>query len=99
MGECAFGPVVMAEGPGRGLLLFPEICTMELQLLAAGSPDLDVLGHVLQSLLGAVRSNHRNAMLLYKQVSALTYMHVCMYIDLGTDSHNTPIHTFGHIYI
>ncbi|XP_031435189.1 lysosomal-trafficking regulator isoform X2 [Clupea harengus] len=74
LGECAFGPVVMAEGPGRGLLLFPEICTMELQLLAAGSPDLDVLGHVLQSLLGAVRSNHRNAMLLYKQGAVKTIL-------------------------
>ncbi|XP_069001150.1 lysosomal-trafficking regulator isoform X4 [Embiotoca jacksoni] len=57
----------VAEGPGRGVLLFPEICTMELQLLASGSPDLEVLSHVFNSLLGAVRSNRRNAGLLYDQ--------------------------------
>ncbi|XP_041921908.1 lysosomal-trafficking regulator isoform X3 [Alosa sapidissima] len=74
LGECAFGPPALAEGPGRGLLLFPEICTMELQLLAAGSPDLDVLGHVLQSLLAAMRSNHRNAALLYKQGAVKTIL-------------------------
>lgn len=60
---------VLAEGPGRGVLLFPEICTMELQLLATGSPDLDVLSHVFHSLLGAVRANPHNATLLYEQVS------------------------------
>lgn len=60
---------VLADGPGRGVLLFPEICTMELQLLAAGSPDLDVLSHVFHSLLGAVRANPHNATLLYEQVS------------------------------
>lgn len=60
---------VLADGPGRGLLLFPEICTMELQLLAAGSPDLDVLSHVFHSLLSAVRANPHNTRLLYEQVS------------------------------
>lgn len=59
---------VVAEGPGRGVLLFPEICTMELQLLATGSPDMEVLSHVFHSLLGAVHANHRNAALLYDQV-------------------------------
>ncbi|KAL7889582.1 hypothetical protein AOLI_G00018400, partial [Acnodon oligacanthus] len=49
-GECAFGPT----GGAQGLLLFPEICLMELQLLASSSPDLEVLDHVLQSLLKAV---------------------------------------------
>ncbi|KAM4608027.1 lysosomal-trafficking regulator [Polymixia lowei] len=63
--ECTFRGV--AEGPGRGVLLFPEICTMELQLLASGSPDLEVLKHVFHSLLGAVRANRRNAALLYDQ--------------------------------
>lgn len=57
-----------ADGPGRGVLLFPEICSMELQLLASGSPDLEVLSHVLHSLLGAVHANYRNAALLYDQV-------------------------------
>uniref|UniRef100_A0A3B4ZMN3 Lysosomal trafficking regulator n=1 Tax=Stegastes partitus TaxID=144197 RepID=A0A3B4ZMN3_9TELE len=41
----------VADGPRRGVLLFPEICTMELQLLASGSPDLEVLSHVFHSLL------------------------------------------------
>uniref|UniRef100_A0A4W6CCZ4 Lysosomal trafficking regulator n=1 Tax=Lates calcarifer TaxID=8187 RepID=A0A4W6CCZ4_LATCA len=57
----------VADGPGRGVLLFPEICTMELQLLATGSPDLEVLSHVFHSLLDAVHANCRNAALLYDQ--------------------------------
>ncbi len=59
----------VVDGPGCGVLLFPEICTMELQLLATGSPDLEVLSHVFHSLLGAVHANRRNAALLYDQVS------------------------------
>lgn len=66
-GAVAFGAKSPGRG-GRGVLLFPEICLMELQLLASGSPDLDVLGHVFHSLLGAVRANPRNAALLYHQV-------------------------------
>uniref|UniRef100_A0A3Q1FPP0 Lysosomal trafficking regulator n=1 Tax=Acanthochromis polyacanthus TaxID=80966 RepID=A0A3Q1FPP0_9TELE len=42
------------------LLHIPQICTMELQLLASGSPDLEVLSHVFHSLLGAVHANSRN---------------------------------------
>uniref|UniRef100_A0A8C4IKW5 Lysosomal trafficking regulator n=1 Tax=Dicentrarchus labrax TaxID=13489 RepID=A0A8C4IKW5_DICLA len=42
---------VVVDGPGHGVLLFPEICTMELQLLASGSPDLEVLSHVFSFLL------------------------------------------------
>ncbi|XP_028844512.1 lysosomal-trafficking regulator isoform X1 [Denticeps clupeoides] len=72
--ECAVGSLTMAEGPARGLLLFPEICTMELHLLASGSPDLEVLAHVLQNLLGAVRSNRRNAALLYEQGAVKTIL-------------------------
>lgn len=60
------------DGPGRGVLLFPEICTMELQLLASGSPDLEVLSHVFHSLLGAVHANRHNAALLYDQVPLTT---------------------------
>lgn len=73
LGECVFGPLASAEGPGQGLLLFPEICIMDLHLLAASSPDLEVLAHVLQSLLGVVRANPLNASLLYKQVSTIPY--------------------------
>lgn len=62
----------VADESGRGVLLFPEICTMELQLLATGSPDLEVLNHVFHSLLGAVHGNCRNAALLYEQVRLTT---------------------------
>uniref|UniRef100_A0A671VJR5 Lysosomal trafficking regulator n=1 Tax=Sparus aurata TaxID=8175 RepID=A0A671VJR5_SPAAU len=65
---------VVVEGPGRGVLLFPEICTMELQLLATGSPDLEVLSHVFHSLLGAVHANRRNASLLYDQGGVRTIL-------------------------
>uniref|UniRef100_A0A3B3XZH3 BEACH domain-containing protein n=1 Tax=Poecilia mexicana TaxID=48701 RepID=A0A3B3XZH3_9TELE len=58
----------------RGVLLFPEICTMELRLLASGSPDLEVLGHVFHSLLGAVHANRRNAALLYDQGGVKTIL-------------------------
>uniref|UniRef100_UPI003AAA8FA9 lysosomal-trafficking regulator n=1 Tax=Centroberyx gerrardi TaxID=166262 RepID=UPI003AAA8FA9 len=67
-----FGAV--ADSPRRGVLLFPEICTMELQLLASGSPDLEVLSHVFHSLLGAVRANRRNAALLYDQGGVKTIL-------------------------
>ncbi|XP_056326307.1 lysosomal-trafficking regulator isoform X1 [Danio aesculapii] len=65
--ECTLGMAGVPQGSVRGRLLFPEICLMELQLLASGSPDLEVLGHVLQSLLGAVKGHHSNAALLYQQ--------------------------------
>lgn len=60
--------LAMGDGTRGGVLLFPEICTMELKLLATGSPDLEVLSHVFHSLLGAVRANPCNAALLYDQV-------------------------------
>ncbi|KAI9519904.1 hypothetical protein NQZ68_022931 [Dissostichus eleginoides] len=66
--------VAVADGPRRGILLFPEICTMELKLLATGSPDLEVLSHVFHSLLGAVHANHRNAALLYDQGGVKTIL-------------------------
>lgn len=65
--------------PGRGTLRFPEICTMELQLLATGSPDVEVLSHVFHSLLSAVHANHRNADLLYNQVRVTTSPFLCCY--------------------
>uniref|UniRef100_A0AAX7SE80 Lysosomal trafficking regulator n=1 Tax=Astatotilapia calliptera TaxID=8154 RepID=A0AAX7SE80_ASTCA len=58
----------------HGALLFPEICTMELQLLASGSPDLEVLSHVFHSLLSAVHANHHNAALLYDQGGVKTIL-------------------------
>uniref|UniRef100_A0A8C2J5S4 Lysosomal trafficking regulator n=1 Tax=Cyprinus carpio TaxID=7962 RepID=A0A8C2J5S4_CYPCA len=67
LGECTLGMAGVPQGSGSGRLLFPEICLMELQLLASGSPDLEVLCHVLQSLLDAVKGHHNNAKLLYQQ--------------------------------
>ncbi|XP_061083889.1 lysosomal-trafficking regulator-like isoform X5 [Conger conger] len=63
-----------SEGRGREELLFPEICTMELQLLSASSPNLEVLLHVLHSLLGVVRKNPHNATLLYQQGAVETIL-------------------------
>ncbi|XP_066534350.1 lysosomal-trafficking regulator isoform X2 [Hoplias malabaricus] len=67
LGECACGSLNVSQGPRQGLLLFPEICIMELQLLANSNPDMDVLGHVLQSLLGIVRGHRRNAAMIYQK--------------------------------
>ncbi|KAK6329577.1 hypothetical protein J4Q44_G00015550 [Coregonus suidteri] len=85
VGACLAG----AESPGRGgrgVLLFPEICLMELQLLAAGSPDLEVLGHVFHSLLGVVRANPRNAALLYHQGGVKTILTAFQSILSQSDS-------------
>ena len=68
---CQFAAVV--DGPSRGVLLFPEICTMELQLLATSCPDLEVLSHVFHRLLDAVHANRRNAALLYNQVRLIPF--------------------------
>ncbi|XP_068182991.1 lysosomal-trafficking regulator isoform X2 [Antennarius striatus] len=65
---------LVADRPGRGALLFPEICTMELQLLATSSPDLEVVSHVFHSLLGAVHANRCNAALLYDQGGVKTIL-------------------------
>lgn len=81
LGECALGMAGVPQGSVRGRLLFPEICLMELQLLASGSPDLEVLGHVLQSLLGAVKGHISNAALLYQQVRLISdakLIYLCM---------------------
>ncbi|MBN3312843.1 LYST regulator, partial [Atractosteus spatula] len=71
-GESELGS--LAEDPNRGMLLYPEICTMELLLLSAGAPDLQVLTHVFRSLLGVVHSCPRNAMLLYQQGAVKTIL-------------------------
>uniref|UniRef100_A0A8C7IP42 Lysosomal trafficking regulator n=1 Tax=Oncorhynchus kisutch TaxID=8019 RepID=A0A8C7IP42_ONCKI len=84
-GVVAFGAKSPGRG-GRGVLLFPEICLMELQLLASGSPDLQVLGHVFHSLLGAVRANPRNAALLYHQGAVKTILTAFQSILSQSDS-------------
>ncbi|XP_061914503.1 lysosomal-trafficking regulator isoform X1 [Entelurus aequoreus] len=83
----------VADCPGRGLLLFPEICTVELQLLATGSPDLELLSHVFQSLLCAVRTNHRNAALLYDQGVVKTILSGFHDILCQADSYLTDCQT------
>uniref|UniRef100_A0A671STM9 Lysosomal-trafficking regulator-like n=1 Tax=Sinocyclocheilus anshuiensis TaxID=1608454 RepID=A0A671STM9_9TELE len=92
-GECTLGMAGVPQGSGHGRLLFPEICLMELQLLASGSPDLEVLGHVLQSLLGAVKGHHNNAALLYQQVRLLSHaklIYLCMRLHINaTQPHGT----------
>uniref|UniRef100_H3DGX2 Lysosomal trafficking regulator n=1 Tax=Tetraodon nigroviridis TaxID=99883 RepID=H3DGX2_TETNG len=62
------------DGSRRGVLRFPEICTMQLHLLSTGSPDLEVLEHVFHSLLAAVHANRRNAALLYDQGGVRTIL-------------------------
>ncbi|KAI1894637.1 hypothetical protein AGOR_G00117810 [Albula goreensis] len=71
-GESIFGSIV--EGRCSQVLVFPEICAMELLLLSTCSPDLEVLHHVLHSLLVAVYSNPHNAMLLYHQGAVKTIL-------------------------
>ncbi|TNM99905.1 hypothetical protein fugu_012938 [Takifugu bimaculatus] len=66
--------VLGGDGSRLGVLLFPEICTMQLHLLTTGSPDLEVLNHVFHSLLGAVQANQRNATLLYNQGGVKTIL-------------------------
>ncbi|XP_053476690.1 lysosomal-trafficking regulator isoform X6 [Ictalurus furcatus] len=72
--ECLLGSAAISHGFGQVLLLFPQICLMELQLLANNSPDLDVLCHVLQSLLGAVKMHRSNATMIYQQGGAKTIL-------------------------
>ncbi|KAG7492927.1 hypothetical protein MATL_G00019380 [Megalops atlanticus] len=71
-GERALG--AEAEGPGRRVLQYPEICSMELLLLSTGAPDPEVLAHVFCSLLQTVRDNPRNATLLYQQGTVKTIL-------------------------
>uniref|UniRef100_A0A672J8P1 Lysosomal trafficking regulator n=1 Tax=Salarias fasciatus TaxID=181472 RepID=A0A672J8P1_SALFA len=58
--------------------IYPSSRIQSLQLLASGSPDLEVLSHVLHSLLGAVNANRRNAALLYEQVRPTTSFCLCV---------------------
>lgn len=67
--ECLRGSTAVAPDSGQALLLYPQICLMELQLLANSCPDLDVLSHILRSLLGALKMHHSNAALIYQQVA------------------------------
>lgn len=78
--------VLAGDGSMRGVLRFPEICTMQLHLLSAGSPDLEVLSHVFHGLLAAVHASQRNAALLYDQVSCRTLMSLILMILISNVS-------------
>ncbi|XP_033860358.3 lysosomal-trafficking regulator-like isoform X6 [Acipenser ruthenus] len=64
----------LPESSGQGELMYPEICMMELLLLSASTPHLDVLTHVFHSLLEVVRHSDRNAMLIYQQGAVKTIL-------------------------
>ncbi|OXB55541.1 hypothetical protein ASZ78_002654 [Callipepla squamata] len=57
----------LTENINQGELIYPEICMLELNLLAAGSASLDVLAHVFQSCLNIVNQKERNATVLIEQ--------------------------------
>lgn len=80
--------MLAGDGSRRGVLRFPEICTMELHLLATGSPDLEVLNHVFHSLLAAVHANRRNAALLYDQVRWTTSSSLILIVVISNVSLN-----------
>ncbi|XP_048843336.1 lysosomal-trafficking regulator-like isoform X2 [Brienomyrus brachyistius] len=67
----SWGPT---ESPGLCELRNPEVCSMQLALLASGSPDLGVLTHVLRGMLQALRGNPRNVTLLYRQGAVKTLL-------------------------
>lgn len=52
---------------------------LELHLLSASNPSLDVLTHVFQSFLKAIRLKGKNAMLLMQQVSDANSMTLHIY--------------------
>ncbi|XP_041106752.1 lysosomal-trafficking regulator-like isoform X3 [Polyodon spathula] len=64
----------LPESSGQGELMYPEICMMELLLLSASTPHLEVLTHVFHSLLEVVRHSDRNAMLIYQQGAVKTIL-------------------------
>ncbi|XP_073194262.1 lysosomal-trafficking regulator isoform X3 [Lepidochelys kempii] len=57
----------LTENISQGELIYPEICMLELNLLSAGNPSLDVLAHVFQSFLKVIRQKEKNATFLMQQ--------------------------------
>uniref|UniRef100_A0A8C4YN84 Lysosomal-trafficking regulator n=1 Tax=Gopherus evgoodei TaxID=1825980 RepID=A0A8C4YN84_9SAUR len=57
----------LTENISQGELIYPEICMLELKLLSAGNPSLDVLAHVFQSFLKVIRQKKKNATFLMQQ--------------------------------
>uniref|UniRef100_A0A4W3ICA6 Lysosomal trafficking regulator n=1 Tax=Callorhinchus milii TaxID=7868 RepID=A0A4W3ICA6_CALMI len=63
-----------AEGTISGELMYPEICMLELNLLAASNPSLDVLNHVFRNLLEVVQRSEQNAAAIYQQGAVKTIL-------------------------
>ncbi|XP_074846230.1 lysosomal-trafficking regulator [Carettochelys insculpta] len=57
----------LMENLNEGELIYPEICMLELNLLSAGNPSLDVLAHAFQSFLKVVKQKEKNATYLIQQ--------------------------------
>ncbi|XP_077781904.1 lysosomal-trafficking regulator isoform X3 [Podarcis muralis] len=75
-----------AETLIQGELIYPEICMLELHLLSASNPSLDVLTHVFQSFLKAIRLKGKNAMLLMQQGAVKSLLVGFLHILTQTDS-------------
>ncbi|XP_027006009.2 lysosomal-trafficking regulator isoform X2 [Tachysurus fulvidraco] len=88
-----FESAAMAHGSGQAFLLFPQICLMELQLLASSSPDPDVLSHILQSILATVKMHHSNAEIIYQQGGVKTILTGFANILTQSDSCYKDCHT------
>ena len=61
-------PNDLLENLAQGEIIYPEICTLELNLLSTGKAKLDVLAHVFESFLKIIRQKEKNIFLLMQQV-------------------------------
>ncbi|XP_028902841.1 lysosomal-trafficking regulator isoform X2 [Ornithorhynchus anatinus] len=60
-------PGDLTETLPKGELIYPEICTLGLNLLSAAKTRVDVLAHVFESFLRVVRQKEKNVTLLMQQ--------------------------------
>ncbi|XP_039103086.1 lysosomal-trafficking regulator isoform X1 [Hyaena hyaena] len=60
-------PEDLLENLTDGEIIYPEIFTLELNLLSTGKVKLDVLGHVFESFLKIIRQKETNIFLLMQQ--------------------------------
>ncbi|XP_067392088.1 lysosomal-trafficking regulator isoform X2 [Emydura macquarii macquarii] len=76
----------LIENINQGELIYPEICMLELNLLSAGNPSLDVLAHVFQSFLKVIRQKEKNATFLMQQGAVKSLLGGFLSILTQTDS-------------
>uniref|UniRef100_A0A8C8SEP2 Lysosomal-trafficking regulator n=1 Tax=Pelusios castaneus TaxID=367368 RepID=A0A8C8SEP2_9SAUR len=76
----------LSENIHQGELIYPEICMLELNLLSAGKPSLDVLAHVFQSFLKVIRQKEKNATFLMQQGAVKNLLGGFLSILTQTDS-------------